>query len=972
MTMPSWIRNAFTRRPVTRPIRQARHRARPALEVLESRDLLSGIATTLSDMRSDFLPPVNNPLLSGPAATSGALGTGGSTAANVNTDTEAIAGPHNETSIAVDPTNPNHLIGSVNDYQLVVNPDGSITETVYSRAHVSFDRGQTWTNYGIPFPSRYDATGDPGVAFDADGRAYISTLGFNFFDATVPFDVLTSTSTDGGKTWATPTVVGPGSTTSSGTVANDKEYIAAWGHGNAIVTYTAFNFDSSGNYISSPIFATVTHDGGNSWSTPTQISGNFIRDQGSVPTVAADGSIYVSFESFDNEVAPNYRNNYMVVKVDPNTGQAVASPVVIALVHDGNFDYPISVDGRETYQDSQFRTWAFGNITSDPTNAQHLAMIWSDTRNNPYPDGVLPSLDPYSVVTNSDVIVSQSFDGGQTWSSPSAIQLPNDQFMPWGAYDETGRLQIGFFDRSYDSANHLYGYTVASERTQGQLNFNFQEVTTTLSDPTQGDRWFGVTVNAAFPNATRFLGDYSGIATVPGRRVAALWTDMRNSVSFLGGTGYSQDAYFGLVRSVPGHAPQGATSAGGGISTTSTAVAGSGGYTFSTIDDPNGPIANAAFGINSRGDVVGGYIDANFIIHGFQLSHGQYTTLDDPNTTFYTLPFGINASGRIVGLYIDASGVGHGFLLRGGQYSTIDPPNSVFTEALGINDSGDIVGLYVDTSFVEHGFLLSGGQYTTLDDPNGVNGTLAVGINARGQITGQYNDANFVTHGFLLSGGQYTTLDDPNGVATFITGINDHGQIVGGYIDATTFVEHGLVLSGGQYTTLDDPSSVFGNEIEGINDSGQIEGYYFDASFTQHAFLATPSKGSSAVAAAGLAHSRLGASGNGGSALGGGIFNAVVNPIFGATTLTLEQWTVTANQATGGAGGAGGNGGAGLGGGLFNGFGATVTMTHTNVTANEAGRGIYNLGTFYMDQFSAIEGNHASTSNDDVFGLIFI
>ena len=103
MTMPSWIRNAFTRRPVTRPIRQARHRARPALEVLESRDLLSGIATTLSDMRSDFLPPVDHPVVAGLPATSGPLGTGGSTAANVNTDTEAIAGPHNETSIAVDP-----------------------------------------------------------------------------------------------------------------------------------------------------------------------------------------------------------------------------------------------------------------------------------------------------------------------------------------------------------------------------------------------------------------------------------------------------------------------------------------------------------------------------------------------------------------------------------------------------------------------------------------------------------------------------------------------------------------------------------------------------------------------------------------------------------------------------------------------------------------------------------------------------
>jgi hypothetical protein len=541
----------------------------PMLLALETRNLLSGLVTSPSDLRSDFLPPVNNTLLPGSPATSGNLGTGGSTAANVNTDTEPIAGPHNETSIAVDPTNPNHLIGSANDYQLVPNPDGSVTETVYSRAHVSFDRGQTWTNYAIPFPSKYDATGDPAVAFDADGRAYIATLGFNFFDPTVTQDVLVSTSNDGGQTWVTPTVVAPGSINGNGGVFNDKEYIAAWGHGNAIVTYTAYNFDSSGNYISSPILATVTHDGGKSWSSPVEISGADMAGSASVPVVAKDGSIYVSFLDYSNEVGPLYRDQYSVVKVDPATGQALASPVNTGLVYDGNYDYPINADGRETYQDSEFRTWPAGNITADPTRAGHLAVVWSDMRNNPSPSQGGPSptqLDPYQVKTNSDIIVTQSFDGGQTWTSPSVIQLPNDQFMPWAAYDGSGRLQIGFFDRSYDSANHMYGYTLASEKSKGQLDFTFQQVTTTLSDPTQGNRWFAVNENPAFPNATAFLGDYSGIAAVPGQRVAALWTDMRNSVTFGTRTGYGQDAYFGLVKAVPAAStPQGASTLNLGV-----------------------------------------------------------------------------------------------------------------------------------------------------------------------------------------------------------------------------------------------------------------------------------------------------------------------------------------------------------------------------------------------------------------------
>ena len=84
-----------------------------------------------------------------------------SLAANVNTDCEGNA-PHNETSIAVNPNNPQHLIGSANDYQILLSPGGTVYETVYSRAHVSMDGGKTWTTYPIPFKN-YTSTGDPAA-----------------------------------------------------------------------------------------------------------------------------------------------------------------------------------------------------------------------------------------------------------------------------------------------------------------------------------------------------------------------------------------------------------------------------------------------------------------------------------------------------------------------------------------------------------------------------------------------------------------------------------------------------------------------------------------------------------------------------------------------------------------------------------------------------------------------------------------
>ena len=467
-------------------------------------------------------------------------------AANVNTDCndKGTVGPHNETSIAVNPTNASNLVGGVNDYQLKLNPDGHVSESILSRAHVSFDGGRTWSMYGVFSSSTYQATGDPSIAFDASGHAYYGTLGFRFVSKTNAQnpDVLVSNSGDGGKSWKEVRVAsGSGVATSVGDLL-DKEYVAAWGAGNAIVTFGDFKLGQKGSLISSSIFSSVTHDFGAHWTAPVVISGTDSQAFVSTPAVTADGHILVSYLNTRN--LSNGRDDIRVVEVSPASGRPLASPSTIASeIVDGFTDYPVEF-GRQTYQDSVFRTWAAGDLAADPTNGQHLAMIWSDMRNSATP----APADPYSATTNSDVIVSQSFDRGATWSPATAIALDGDQFMPWGAYDTTGRLRIGYFDRSVDGANHAYGYSLATETSAGSLAFGETTISTASSDPTKNDRWFsGTTVNAAFPHPTAFLGDYSNIAALPGGGVAAYWTDMRNTVTFGTRTGAAEDAYFAAV-----------------------------------------------------------------------------------------------------------------------------------------------------------------------------------------------------------------------------------------------------------------------------------------------------------------------------------------------------------------------------------------------------------------------------------------
>jgi hypothetical protein len=67
-------------------------------------------------------------------------------------------------------------------------------------------------------------------------------------------------------------------------------------------------------------------------------------------------------------------------------------------------------------------------------------------------------------------------------------------------------------------------------------------------------------------------------------------------------------------------------------------------------------------GINNAGDIVGYQFNfAPFQAHGFLLHDGQLTRIDVPGA-IVTLISGINNRGEIVGGYLDANFSGHTFL----------------------------------------------------------------------------------------------------------------------------------------------------------------------------------------------------------------------------------------------------------------------------------------------------------------------
>ena len=148
---------------------------------------------------------------------------------------------------------------------------------------------------------QYDAGGDPALAFDSRGNVYYAGLGFNRTSA--PNTVAVNKGTfdgSGNLTWGQPTFINQ---TTSPSTLNDKEWIAADWHASSpyrdrvYVSWTRFLFNPhNGRYVQSPIFFAYSTDGGQTFSAPTNISGNVLYDQGSRPIVGYDGTVYVIFE----------------------------------------------------------------------------------------------------------------------------------------------------------------------------------------------------------------------------------------------------------------------------------------------------------------------------------------------------------------------------------------------------------------------------------------------------------------------------------------------------------------------------------------------------------------------------------------------------------------------------------------------------------------------------------------------------
>jgi hypothetical protein len=378
--------------------------------------------------------------------------------ADVRANTDRTARDQNETTIAVDPNDPLHLVAGWNDNNAQsILTNGDVT---FASSH---DGGKSWQNKvigGTECVPMYGSV-DPTVVADALGNVI-----FGHF----PAQCLTASqrSTDDGATFGPRVTIGD----------SDKPYLVVNPLNNEI--YAVGMLFSGALDIE---FHKST-DHGATYSPALKISNATSRGNLAIPRVGPSGEIYVTWAS-----APVANKVFFDRSLDGGTTW-LANDVSIA---SGIAVPPATLNGN-------FRNNLSPEMAVDLTMGPRRGRIYIIFQDRRFGD--------------PDILMVASSDQGATWSAPVRVnddsQLNGaDQFFPWIAVDDQGRVQVTFLDRRADRDNYLYGVTLATSTDGATFGPNIR-----ISDGFYG------------PGTQAFLGDYTGSVAV-GNKLQVLWPDAR-------------------------------------------------------------------------------------------------------------------------------------------------------------------------------------------------------------------------------------------------------------------------------------------------------------------------------------------------------------------------------------------------------------------------------------------------------------
>ena len=434
--------------------------------------------------------------LMAPASSAGVVGANVPVVGEAAPDRQQV-----ETTIVVDPRNPNVLVAGAQDYRLK-----SIGEHRWHGYYRSVDGGQTWTSGLLPgFPGdassqglasplhRSNATSDPVLAFDRLGNVYYAGLVFNVSAAgflgngpignTVAF---VAKYTNDGATYSSVKLI-------TGPLFADKPWIAVDNTGGPFDGNVYLAFDA--NLTSITPFATLftrSTDGGNSFSPPFYAPSD---RTGGLPGVAVDpaGNVFVSTDAFDPVTGANL--NY--IQVSKITGGGTT------LVQNARAVNPASWVTSGSSIGASFRAFTIPQIAAD---AHGVYVVFDDVR-----------------LGNSNVYITRSTDGGGSWTAPLRINdiTTGQHFFPT-IVASGGIVDVAWYDSRFNTQTPMTALDVFfTNSNDGGVSFSARVRVTNVSfNP-------GLVKRTDAPNWNEpFMGDYIGIAATPSA-AHPFWADNR-------------------------------------------------------------------------------------------------------------------------------------------------------------------------------------------------------------------------------------------------------------------------------------------------------------------------------------------------------------------------------------------------------------------------------------------------------------
>ena len=293
--------------------------------------------------------------------------------------------------------------------------------TVLRGYYYSVDSGKTWNSKKMK--SKYGVHGDPVLMFDTTSRLYYFHL--SNYKKTSWLDRIVCQSTDKvDKCFDQGTFPEP-----NGTKAQDKHWTVLNPLTNEIyMTWTQFDkYDSKNPKDSSVILFSKTADQGKTWSKPLRIS-KFAGDcldgdntvEGAVPAVGPNGEIYVSWTGPKG----------LVFQCSKDGGSTWLKEERIIAQHPGGWS--IDIPGMNRANGLPILVCDL----SKGSNRGKLYLNWCDQRNG---------------LTDTDVWLMSSEDGGETWSEETRVNQDESgkhQFFTWMAVDQSsGNLYFVYYDR---------------------------------------------------------------------------------------------------------------------------------------------------------------------------------------------------------------------------------------------------------------------------------------------------------------------------------------------------------------------------------------------------------------------------------------------------------------------------------------------------------------------------------------------